>query len=189
MKKSHGAKTLAFPLPAYLIGTYDPSGRPNIMTAAWAGIVCSEPPCLGVAIRAGRLTHESILKYQAFTVNYPKASLATAVDYAGLVSGRDQDKFAKANLTAIEGSLVKAPYVAECPVVAECRLYKTLELGTHTLFVGEILDIKADEGLESSEGGLDIVKIDPIVFASGGHYYKVGADLGKAFSIGLSLRK
>jgi flavin reductase (DIM6/NTAB) family NADH-FMN oxidoreductase RutF len=188
MKKSLGARTLAYPLPAYLIGTYAPNGQPNVMTAAWAGIACSEPPCLAVGIRAGRLTHESILKNQGFTVNFPKVSQATAVDYAGLVSGRDQDKFAKAGLTAVESSLVKAPYVAECPVVAACRLYKTLELGSHTLFVGEILDVLADEGLESLAGGLDMAKVDPLVFASGDGYYKVGAQVGKGFSIGAALK-
>ncbi|MDR1606840.1 MAG: flavin reductase family protein [Deltaproteobacteria bacterium] len=189
MKKSLGPKTLAYPLPAYLIGTYDLNGRANIMTAAWAGIACSEPPCLAVGIRAGRLTHESIIKNQAFTVNFPNSSQAAIVDFAGLVSGRQRDKFAEAGLTAVDSALVKAPYVAECPVVAECRLYKSLELGSHTLFVGEILDIKADEGLESPNGGLDLAKVDPLVFNSGGQYHKVGSGVGQGFSIGKALIK
>ncbi|MDR1873132.1 MAG: flavin reductase family protein [Deltaproteobacteria bacterium] len=189
MKKSLGPLTLAYPLPAYLIGSYDPKGRPNIMTAAWSGIVNSDPPCVAVSIRPTRLSYESIFKNQAFTVNYPRSTLATQVDFAGLFSGRDQDKFAATGLTPVASSLVKAPYVAECPVIAECRLFKTLELGTHTLFVGEILDIKADEGLESPQGGLDLTKVDPLVYNSGAQYHQVGPALGKAFSIGRTLQK
>jgi flavin reductase (DIM6/NTAB) family NADH-FMN oxidoreductase RutF len=127
------------------------------------------------------------VRNQAFTVSFPNSSQATAVDFVGIVSGRTHDKFAESGLTAVASSLVKAPYVAECPVVAECRLFKSLELGSHTLFVGEILDIKADEGLESPEGGLDIAKVDPLVYNSGGHYHKVGASVGKGFSLGKAL--
>lgn len=188
MKKSLGAKTLAFPLPAYLVGTYDARGKPNIMTAAWGGILASNPPCLGVSVRPSRHTHDAVLNNLAFTVSFPPTSLAVAVDYAGIVSGDKLDKFQAASLTPVKGELVNAPYVSECPVVAECRLLKTMELGSHTLFVGEILDIKADEGLETA-GGLDILKIDPLIFNSGGDYHKVGPPVGKAFSIGKTLIK
>ncbi|MDR2442977.1 MAG: flavin reductase family protein [Deltaproteobacteria bacterium] len=188
MKKSFGAKPLAFPLPAYLVGTYDESSKPNIITSAWAGILASNPPCLGVSLRPARYSHAAIVKNQAFTVNFPSSKLLAAVDFAGIVSGKNVDKFKDAALTPIKSDLVNAPYVDECPVVAECRLYKTLELGSHTLFVGEILDIKADE--EVILGAiLDIEKIDPLVFNYGGHYHKVGGPVGKGFSIGKSLIK
>jgi flavin reductase (DIM6/NTAB) family NADH-FMN oxidoreductase RutF len=188
MKKSLGAKPLAFPSPAWLVGTYDAEGKPNIMTAAWAGVLASEPPCLGVSIRPPRHTHAAILARGGFTVSFPSSNLAVAVDYAGIVSGKGHDKFQVAGLTPVKAPKVDAPYVSECQVVAECRLHKTLELGTHTLFVGEVLDVLADEELQAA-GHLDILKIDPIVFNSGGDYHKVGPPVGKAFSIGKTLIK
>ncbi len=189
MKKSLGARTLAFPLPAFLVGSYDSAGRPNIMTAAWGGIACSDPPCLAVAIQPPRYTFDSIMASQAFTVSIPGSRLAAAADYAGLVSGRREDKFVRAGLTPVKSDLVNAPYVGECPVVIECQLYKTLELGSHTLFVGRIVDVKAEEGLEAaSGGGLDPVKVDPLIFNVGGDYHRIGASVGRAFSIGKTLK-
>jgi len=184
MKKSLGAKTITFPLPAFLVGTYDADGRPNIMTAAWGGIAASEPPCLSVSIQPPRHTHDAILKNKGFTISIPDGRLAEATDYAGLVSGRKHDKFAVTGLTPVASDLVKAPYVAECPVVIECELYKTLELGSHTMFVGRILDVKAEERIAFDGGGLDMAGVDPILFNAGGDYHRVGLSVGKAFSIG-----
>ncbi len=189
MKESLGAKTISFPLPAYLVGTYDQNGRANIMTAAWGGIVCSSPACLAVAIQPPRWSHEAVIKNQCFTVSIPDSKLAEAADYAGLVSGRNHDKFAEAGLTAVKSQLVNAPYVEECPVVIECELFKSLELGSHTLFVGRILDVKADEGLKTEKGFLDMAKVDPIVYNSGGDYHKVGPSVGPAFSIGKAVKR
>jgi flavin reductase (DIM6/NTAB) family NADH-FMN oxidoreductase RutF len=189
VKKSLGARTLAFPLPAYLVGSYDINDRPNIMTAAWGGIVCSEPPCLAVAIRPPRWSHAAILKNKAFTVSIPDSRLTVATDYAGIVSGQDHDKFASAGLTPVGSELVKAPYVAEAPVVIECELFKTLELGSHTLFVGRIVDVKAEEGLEVENGGLDILKVDPVIYNAGGDYHKIGPAVGRAHSIGKTLKR
>jgi flavin reductase (DIM6/NTAB) family NADH-FMN oxidoreductase RutF len=188
MKKSLGAKTLAFPLPAFLVGTYDADGKPNIMTAAWGGIVCSEPPCIAVAVRPQRWTHSAVLQNQAFTVSIPNTSLAAATDYVGIVSGKNHEKFRAAGLTPVSSDLVRAPYVAECPVVLECSLHKTLELGSHTLFVGRIEDVKAEENLVSREGVPDIALVDPIIYSVGGSYHKVGAPVGKAFSLGKTLK-
>jgi flavin reductase (DIM6/NTAB) family NADH-FMN oxidoreductase RutF len=188
MKKSLGPKTLALPLPAWLVATYGADGAPNVMTAAWCGVLSSNPPSLGVSIRPSRNTYDAVMARQAFTVNFPSSSLAAVVDFAGMVSGDRYDKFKEASLTAVKSDLVDAPYVAECPVVAECRLSKTLELGVHTLMVGEILDIKAEEGLETP-GGLDILKVDPLIFNPGGDYHKVGPPVGKAWSIGKALLK
>ncbi|MDR2351825.1 MAG: flavin reductase family protein [Deltaproteobacteria bacterium] len=182
MKKSIGPKTVAYPLPAYLVGTYDELDASNIMTAAWGGILSSDPPTIGVSVRASRHTFDGIIKNKAFTVSFPPAKMVVAVDYAGIVSGKTSDKFKTCSLTPVPSTLVKAPYVQECPVVAECKLHKTLELNSHVLFVGQILNILVEEALET-EGDLDILKVDPIIF-SGSAYYRVGAFLGKAFSIG-----
>ncbi|MDR0882590.1 MAG: flavin reductase family protein [Candidatus Adiutrix sp.] len=188
MKTSLGAITLAFPLPAFLVGSYDQNNRPNIMTAAWGGIASSDPPCLSVSIRPARWSYEAILKNKAFTVSIPDGRLARAVDYAGLVSGRDYDKFAQTGLTPVKSELVKAPYVGECPVIIECELYRTVELGAHTMFVGKIIDIKAEDTLKGPGQSLDIAKVDPLIFNSGGDYHRVGEALGQAFSIGKSLK-
>jgi flavin reductase (DIM6/NTAB) family NADH-FMN oxidoreductase RutF len=187
MKKSLGPKTIAFPLPAFLVGTYDADGKANIMTAAWGGIVASEPPLIAVSIRPNRHTHAAIAENQAFTVAFPRAALAQSVDYAGIFSGKKLDKFAATGLTPVASQKVKAPYPAECPVVAECRLHKRVELGSHDLFVGEILDILADEEALAADGSLDIALVDPIVYAPGADYHRIGQSLGKAFSIGKKL--
>lgn len=188
MKKSHGPKTLAYPLPAWLVGSYDENGAPNIMTAAWGGILASDPPVIGVSIRPGRATFDGITRTKSFTVSFPSAALAVETDFAGIVSGRQHDKFKEASLTPVKSSLVNAPYVAECPVIAECRLIKTLELGSHVLFAGQILDVKAEEGLETEDGNLDVAKIAPLVFTETG-YYRVGDFLGLPFSIGKDILK
>ncbi|MDR1079998.1 MAG: flavin reductase family protein [Deltaproteobacteria bacterium] len=187
MKISHGPKTLAFPLPAWLVGTYDENEQPNIMTAAWGGILSSDPPTIGVSVRPSRATFDGITRHKAFTVSFPSAALAVETDYAGIVSGRHHDKFGEASLTPARAALVNAPYVDECPAVAECRLIKTLELGSHVLFAGQILDVKAEEGLDE-DGVLDLLKVNPLVFSPSG-YYRVGEFLGKPFSIGKKLVK
>ncbi|MDR1677083.1 MAG: flavin reductase family protein, partial [Deltaproteobacteria bacterium] len=96
MKISLGANTITFPMPAFIVATYDVDGKPNVMTAAWGGIVSSEPPCIGVSIRPPRWTHAGILKNKAFTINVPKSSQAAETDFFGLVSGKDHDKLARA---------------------------------------------------------------------------------------------
>jgi flavin reductase (DIM6/NTAB) family NADH-FMN oxidoreductase RutF len=187
MKRSLGPKPLGYPLPAWLVGTYDEKGAPNIMTAAWGCVLASDPPTIGVSVRPSRVTFEGISSRKAFTVSFPSAGLAVQTDFAGIVSGRQHDKFAEASLTAARSVLVDAPYVEECPAVAECRLIKTLELGSHTLFAGQVLDIKVDERI-LTEDGVDLAKFDPLVYSQTG-YFRIGEFLGKPFSIGKSLFK
>jgi flavin reductase (DIM6/NTAB) family NADH-FMN oxidoreductase RutF len=186
MKRSIGPKTLAYPLPAYLIGSYDENRSPNVMTAAWGGVLCSDPPLLGFCARPTRMTYDGVLKHKAFTINFPSAKMAVQVDFAGLTSGRQVNKFALSGLTPIESPLVEAPYIEEAPVVTELKLFKYVELGTHTLFVGQIMDVRADISVINEDGSLDILKIDPIIY-SGVDYHRVGELLGKAFNIGKRL--
>jgi flavin reductase (DIM6/NTAB) family NADH-FMN oxidoreductase RutF len=185
MKHSLGAITLAYPLPAFLIGTYDNAGKANIMTAAWGGICCSEPPCIAVSVRPGRYTHQAITARRAFTVSIPPCRLAAETDYAGLASGENVDKFAAAGLTAARSSLVDAPYVEECPVVLECELLQTLKLGSHTQFVGRIADVKIDEDCLTQDGKPDIARIDPLVYNGGQRaYHNFGKAVAQAFAAG-----
>lgn len=188
MKKSLGAVPLVFPMPAFLVASYDPEGKPNIMTAAWGGIASSGPPCVYVSVRPARYTYESILAAKAFTVNIPNSRLAVATDFAGIVSGKNVDKFAKTGLTPVKSDVVNAPYVAECPVVLECELYKTVDLDVHTMMIGKIIDVKAEEGLEGEGSTLDILKVDPMIYNPGGHYHRVGEAVAKAFAIGKTVK-
>jgi len=190
MKHSRGAKTIVFPTPVFIVGTYDEAGKPILMAAAWGGICCSKPPCLSVSLRKATYTYGAIVARGAFTVNIASEQYVKEADYVGMVSGRDVDKFAATGLTPVRSELVDAPYVAEFPLVVECSLLHTLEIGLHTLFIGEIRDVKGEADVLDAEGKLDILKVKPLIFApDGGSYYGVGPSLGSAFTIGNQLKK
>ncbi len=184
-KKSIGAKTLVYPMPAFLVGTYDEAGKPNIMTAAWGGICNSEPPMVAVSVRKARWTYAAILARKAFTICIPSAKLAAQTDFAGIASGRKTDKFAQLGLTAVRGEFVDAPYVEECPVVVELALHTTVELGSHNQFIGEIKDVKIDSDCLDDKNNPNISLIDPLIYDGGcSQYHRVGAPAGKAFAGG-----
>jgi len=185
MKQSIGPKAIIFPTPVLIVGSYGEHDEPNIMNVAWGGICSSAPPSIAVSIRGERHTHANILKHRAFTVNIPSVSQVRPADYAGLCSGRDTDKFAETGLTPVSSDRVHAPYVAEFPLCLECRLIQIFDLGAHTQFVGEILDVKANKEVLNREGQIDIEKVEPFSFSpADGGYYRLGAFIGQAFSIG-----
>lgn len=185
MKKSLGAKTLVYPIPVWVIGTYNKEGKPNAATIAWGGICCSQPPCVGISLRKATYTYGNIVESKAFTVNVPSEKYVKEADYFGTVSGKNVDKFSEAGLTSVKSDLVDAPYVKEFPLVLECRLIQTIEIGLHTQFIGEIMDVKADELVLSDNDLPDIEKIKPVIFApDGSGYYGIGKCLEEAFSIG-----
>jgi flavin reductase (DIM6/NTAB) family NADH-FMN oxidoreductase RutF len=190
MKKSLGAKTILYPTPIMLVGTYDASGRPNIMTAAWGGICCSSPPCVAVSLRKATYTYGNLVQQGGFTINIPSDKYAVQADYCGMVSGKKADKFAETGLTPVRSALVNAPYIEELPLVLECKLVHQIELGLHTLFVGEILDVKANEDVLDDKGVPDVEKLRPFFYAPEANaYYGTGKRLGDAFSIGQAVRK
>ena len=185
MKRSLGAKPLAYTTPVWVIGTYDETGRPNVMTASWGGICCSRPPCVNVSLRKATYTYGCLLGRRAFTVSIPSADQAPQADFFGLASGRDVDKLAAVGLTAVPSELVDAPWVGEFPMVLECRLLHTLEIGLHTLFVGEIVDVKADEAVVDERGLPDPEKVRPFVYLPEvQRYHEIGSALGRAFDVG-----
>ena len=189
MKKSRGARTIVYPTPVFIVGTYGPTGRPNMMAAAWGGICCSRPPAVAIGLRAATLTHGNIVARGAFTISIPSETYVAEADYAGIVSGRDADKFAEAGLTPARSELVDAPYVEEYPMALECRLLHTLEIGLHTLFVGEIVDVKAEEAVFDDEGHIDVEKVRPLIYAPDSRgYYGIGSYLAHSFDIGHSLQ-
>ncbi len=184
MKKSLGPKTVVHPTPVFVIGTYDAQGKANAMTASWAGICCSLPPCVSVSLRKATYTYGNIIQQRAFTVNIPSEDHLQEADYLGLVSGRTEDKLRRAKLTPVRSTLVNAPYILEFPLVLECQLLHTLEIGLHTLFVGEIKDIKADESIMTGDL-TDVEKLRPLIFdPDRRQYYAVGDCIGQAFAIG-----
>ena len=188
MKKSLGAKPMVYPTPVFVVGTYDKAGRPNVMTAAWAGICCSRPPCVSVSLRKATYTYSNIIEHRAFTISIPSQDHIKEVDYFGMVSGKKKDKFSAARLTPVKSELVNAPYVEEFSFVLECKLLHTFEIGLHTQFIGEILDIKAEEAVLGENGLPAIEKVKPFLYAPEYRtYYGVGEFLGKAYSIGKEL--
>jgi flavin reductase (DIM6/NTAB) family NADH-FMN oxidoreductase RutF len=183
MKKSLGIGTFALPSPVWVVGTYDEAGKPNLMTAAWGGICNSRPPSIYVSLRKATYSHGNIMATRAYTVSIPSEKHVQEADWIGIASGRDIDKFTSAKLTPIKGSTVDAPYVEEFPVVIECRVKEVVELGLHTQFVGEIMDVKADLEVLNTKGMIDIEKVRPIIFTmSTASYYRVGEKLHDAFT-------
>jgi flavin reductase (DIM6/NTAB) family NADH-FMN oxidoreductase RutF len=189
MKQSLGAKIMAGAVPVWIIGTYDKEGRPNLATAAWVGVCCSDPPCIGVSFRKATYSHGCIVERKAFTVSVPPVEYIKETDYVGIASGRDCDKWQATGLTPVGSELVDAPYVSEFPLVLECQLVHTLELGLHTHFIGEIVDVKAEEGVLEEKGNVDVLKLSPFFYVTGKRtYHAIGPHLGKAHSMGAELR-
>lgn len=185
MKKSLGARIAILPTPVWIVGTYDKDGKPNAMAAAWAGVCCSKPPCVAVSLRKATYTYGSIVERRCYTVSVPPASYAKQADYFGIASGRDADKFASAGLTPVRGDLVDAPYVEEFPLVLECELRHTVEIGLHTQFIAEIMDAKVDERVLPQSGPPDVEKLEPFVFSPDCNtYHRIGERIGQAFSMG-----
>ena len=190
MKRSLGSRTLAVPAPVWLIATYDAKGKPNFMTVAWGGICSSQPPCVTVSLRSATYSHSAIVARKAYTVNIVSSSQAAQADYAGMVSGRDRNKFADCQFTAGRSSIVDAPFIHEVALVLECRLMQTLDVGIHTMFVGEIMDVKADETVLFDDRTLDIARVSPIIYDTARRAYRgIGQEIGPGWEIGKAVRK
>ncbi|MFH1469218.1 MAG: flavin reductase family protein [Pseudomonadota bacterium] len=181
--RSLGPLPMVFPHPVFVIGTYGPDGVANLATASWAGICCSRPPSVAVSFRAATLTHGNIARRGAFTVNIPGTAQVAEADGAGVLSGHQGDKPAALGLAVARAALVDAPYVPAFPVVLACRLNHTHELGLHTQYVGEILDVLVAEEALDERGVPDIRRIDPLVYAGGARaYFSVGRFVAQAFA-------
>jgi flavin reductase (DIM6/NTAB) family NADH-FMN oxidoreductase RutF len=185
MKESLGAKTLVYPTPVFVVGSYDAEGKPNVMTASWGGICCSQPPCVAVSLRKATSSYENLMKRKAFTISIPSEAHVKEADYFGLVSGRTADKFAATKLTAARSKVVDAPFVKEFPLVLECKVIDVAEIGMHSQFVGEILDVKAEESILGTGGAIDIRKLKPLIYTPDTQeYYGVGNFVANVFSAG-----
>ena len=176
---------MLYPVPAVMVTAADGEGHDNIITLAWAGTVNSDPPMVSVSVRKSRHTHGMLVKTGEFAVNLVTEGLTRACDLCGVVSGRDGDKFEKAGLTREAASVIGAPLIAESPVNIECRVKQVLELGSHDLFLAEVLAVHADDGLFDEKDRLDLGKAGLTAY-SHGEYRALGRLLG---TFGYSVRK
>ena len=185
MKKSIGISERLFPSPVIVVGTYNEYGEPNAATFAWGGTASSEPQSVSIAVRPSRYTYEALQRTKAFTVNLPSVEYASAVDYFGLVSGRNARKFAVTRLTPVHGEYVDAPSIAEFPFSMECEVTHVLDLGVHSLFVGAVKDIKVDELFLDDWGNFQFEEARILTYDSAIRAYRdPGKVVGRAFSIG-----
>ncbi len=173
-KKIFEPMTALIPLPAVMVTCMRPGERPNIITIAWTGIACSEPPMITISIRRNRFSHKIVTETGEFVVNITTRALAEVTDICGVASGRDTDKFALTGLTPAPASKTQVPLIAECPINLECQVRRILELGSHDMFVAEIVATHIDEEVLDSRGRLDIEKLDPLIYCTKARQYWVG---------------
>lgn len=171
------AGTMLAPVPPALIscGTMD---KPNVMTAAWTGIICTEPTLVYVSIRPSRYSHELIRQTGEFVINVPTVALAKAVDLCGVKSGRNVDKFKLTGMTAASCEKVSAPQIVEAPISLECKVKEIISCGTHDMFLAEVLAVDVDEAYIKGNQALDLQKAGLLAYAHG-FYYGLGRKIGK----------
>lgn len=170
--------TLIYPLPAVLVSCGDSPENYNLLTIAWTGTVCTNPPMCYISVRPERHSYEIIRRTGEFVINLTTESLARATDWCGVKSGRDHDKFRELGLTPMPGLEVKAPVVGESPLAIECRVKEIIPLGSHDLFLAEVVGIQADEQyMDPETGRFSLERARPIVY-SHGEYFKLGELIG-----------
>lgn len=186
MRKDFGAKTVCYPMPVFIIGTYNADGSANAMNAAWGGI--SEDREISVCVSAEHRTTENILARKAFTVSMATADTVAACDYVGIVSGNDvPDKFQKAGFRAVASKFVDAPLIEQLPMALECELISYDKCSCR--LVGRIVNVSADERVLAEDGKVDVQKLRPITYDSMRHHYLVlGEKVGSAFQDGTKLK-
>ena len=188
MKKSFGAKTLAYPCPVWCVGSYDANDQPNLMTIAWGGICCSKPPAVTISLRKATYTYGNIMARKAYTISIPSVDYVKQADYVGMATGKKENKFKTTGLTPVKSERVDAPYVGEFSMILECKVIHVHEIGLHTQFVGEILDVKVEHDVLDDAGQPDMDKVAPFIYANEIQtYHRIGDSIGSAFKIGKDL--
>lgn len=173
------------PVPAVMVSVTDKDGRSNIITVAWAGTVCTNPPMVSISVRPSRYSYKMIEDTGEFVINLTNESLVKACDYCGVVSGRDVDKFKKTGLTPIPMEHVRAMGIGESPVNMECRVTEKRELGSHMMFIAEVVGVTVDDSYMDETGKFHINE-SGLVMYSHGEYFALGKNLGK---FGFSVKK
>lgn len=179
------AGNMLYPLPAVLVTSKSADGQADVCTVAWCGTVCTNPPMLSISLRPSRKTYENITETGVFVVNVPGEDLARATDYCGVRSGKNEDKFSAMNLTQESAAHIDCPMLAEAPVSIECRVRKTEELGSHTMFIADVLAVHVEDSFVDDKGGFHFSDCRPLVYSHGEY-----CGLGKAYgTFGWSVRK
>ncbi len=177
---------MVYPLPAALVSCGDYDGESNLLTVAWTGTICTNPPMLYISIRPERYSYDIIRRHMEFTVNLSTAEMARVTDWCGVKSGRDFDKWTETGLTREKGVKVSCPAIAESPLSIECRVKQIMSLGSHDMFIADVLNVMADDRLIDPEtGAFDLASSGLMAYAHGG-YYPLGAKIG---GFGFSVRK
>ena len=176
---------MLYPLPAVLVSVADSKGNTNLITVAWAGTICTNPPMLSISVRPNRFSHHMIEETGEFVVNLTTKELVYATDYCGVKSGRDVDKWKEAKLTPVASEVVKAPCIKESPVNIECRVTQVDRLGSHDLFLAEVAAVHVDDAYMDEHGAFHLSQAQPIVYCHG-EYFDLGRKLGK---FGYSVKK
>lgn len=171
-------KNYLYPIPAVPVSCTDSRGVPNIITVAWTGVACGTPPMVSIAINLTRYSHGIIKETGAFCVNIPDHETLYATDYCGNVSGRDVNKFRELGLTPVKGDETGCHYIGECPINMECRVRHELVLGSHELFIGEVVAVYAKDSILTPEGRVNMDNLDLFTYI-GPDYYEIGRKLGQ----------
>ncbi len=181
---------MIYPLPAVMVSLGETPEEQNIITIAWTGTICSDPPMCYISVRPERHSYAILERTREFVINLTTRPLASATDWCGVRSGRSYRKFAEMKLTPGPASKVRAPIIEEAPINIECKVLEIKRLGTHDMFIAEVVNVKADEQfINPRTGAFDIAKTEPLVFAHGG-YYGMGRKIGKfGFSVQKKRRK
>ena len=176
---------MLYPVPAALVSVRGKDGRANLITIAWCGTVCSDPPMVTISVQKKRFSYEALTETREFVINLTTEKMVRATDLCGVLSGRDVDKFARAGLHEEQAFLVSAPLVKESPVSIECRVKEIFELGTHDMFLAEVVSVDADEAYFNESGKFMLEKTNLIAY-SHGEYRALSDCLG---TFGFSVRK
>lgn len=171
-KRVLGPSTALYPLPAVLVTCGDMDAEKNAITLAWVGTASSEPPCVTIGVRPTRYSFGLIQRYGDFVLNLPRADQVSVLEYCGSVSGRNEDKFVKAGITPVAAEKTRAPLVAEFPVNIECKVRNRVSLGSHDLFIGEIVAVHVDASVMTG-GEVDASKMMPVSYFRG-QYHRLG---------------
>jgi len=172
MKKSIGTPERLYPNPVVMVSCSNGT-KDNITTLAWVGTVCSDPPMISISIRPSRYSHEIISTSKEFVINIPDERMIAACDFCGTKSGRDYDKFKELGLTKEKGFVVNTPMIKECPINIECKVKKVINLGTHDMFIGEVVSVDADEEATYSDGEIDYEKINMVSYLMDNYFKNI----------------
>lgn len=176
---------MLYPLPAVLVSCQGNDGKPNLITIGWVGTICSDPAMVSISVRPERYSYHMLKETGEFVINLTTEELLEATDYCGVASGRDVNKWEKMNLTPIPSEKVSVPAVAESPINIECKVTEVKELGTHHMFIAEVVNVRADEKYMDERGKFHLEYSKPIAY-SHGTYFSLGEELGR---FGYSVRK